>query len=133
MRLKLTILLLSISTTTFISSCGSFYQKDYVYIPPDSQDGRQCILQCRDLQHICENIANKSYQECLRNMQRLSTVNYNINLDTKEITKTNIDSNIEQKCLHQANHETCTKQYNDCYLKCGGEIEPNRYSKVQVY
>lgn len=131
MRLKLTILLLL--TTTFISSCGRFYQKDYVYIPPDSQDGRQCILQCRDLQHICENVANKAYQECLRNMQRLSTVNYNINLDTKEITKTNIDRNTEQQCLHQANHETCTKQYNDCYLKCGGEIEANRYSKVQVY
>lgn len=129
-NLKIIVLLL---TTIFTSSCGRFYQKSYLYTPPDSQDGRKCILQCRELQQNCENIANKAYQECLRSMQRLSMVNYKINLDSKEITNAKISHNIENQCSNRANHEACETEYNNCYLKCGGEIEPNRYSKVQVY
>lgn len=130
MKLKLIncLLLLTIS-----SACGRFYEKEYVYIPPSSEDGRKCILQCRDRQQNCENIANKAYQECLRNMEQVSMIKYNIDLNSQQISKTSNERNITEQCHNQINQEACQQGYNDCYVnKCGGQIEANRFSSVSV-
>jgi hypothetical protein len=114
----------------FTANCSN-YQKDYIYIPPGTEEARECILACKAARQDCNNIASKSYQECLREADRTSMLNYNIDLNTRE-TSLNTKRNLTlEECRHFS--QQCQASYNKCYAECGGKVEPNFYSNVSGY
>ena len=115
-----------------ISACGRYYNHEYTYMPPEGPEARECILACNDQQERCEKIANKAYQECLRTLEQTSMLNYSIDLNNNQISKTSNERNILEQCHPNDNHKQCTQDYNLCYKNCGGKVEPNNYSSVNV-
>ena len=115
-----------------VSSCSRYYNNEYMYTPPEDATARQCILICRKNLQSCENIGNKAYQECLRNIEQTSMLNYSIDLNTAQVTKNTNNLNIIEQCHPSDNNKQCTQDYNVCYKNCGGKVEPNNYSLVNV-
>lgn len=120
---------ISLLTLLTISSCNSFYQNEYLYIPPTDIDARACILACRQAKDSCDSDANKAYQECLREADSSSMLNYSINLDNKQTSVTTKDMYTLEKC--RVYSKACENAYNDCYVKCGGKVEANQYASAQ--
>jgi hypothetical protein len=125
---KVIILLLLVVT----SSCGRYYQKEYLYTPPTEPAERECVLSCRNNLQQCENSVNKAYQECLRNIEQTSMLNYSIDLNSNKISKTSNNRNTLEQCHSYNNHTKCQSAYNACYINCGGKVESNNYSIVNI-
>jgi hypothetical protein len=121
------IFLILMSTT--ITSCNSFYNNQYVYLPPSQPEARECILACRNAKQECDDSANKAYQECLRQAERSSMLNYTINLNNQQTSVTTKDRHNIEQCRFYS--KACEQSYNDCYVNCGGKVEANDYSTVR--
>jgi len=126
LKLKKLSLLIFALLTMLLSSCNKYYTTEYTYIPPESNQDRDCIIACRHKMESCEKSANKSYQECLRAAQKSSMFNYEIDLDNKDIHKAENAYYKPMQC--QSVNNTCVTEYNNCYRSCGGIVEPNTRS-----
>lgn len=126
-KLDLKFNLVAITLLT-MNSCNSFYNQEYIYFPPNDPKSRECILDCQFNRENCNNLSNKSYQECLREVEKASMLNYNINLNDNQTSITTKNSRTIEQC--QAYTKACQQGYNDCYIACGGKIEMNDYSNV---
>ena len=111
----------------FTANCRH-YQKDYIYMPPDHEEARECINACKIAREDCDKMANKSYQECLREADRTSMLNYNIDLNTQNTSVTTKDMLTFEECRNFS--KQCQAGYNQCYTSCGGKVEPTIYSNV---
>ncbi len=114
-----------------LTACNNYYEHEYVYIPPEGAPARECILACNSKLQDCKKVANKAYQECLRNAEQSSMLNYNIDLNNKQISKINEERDVIEQC-HTNSQDKCQQDYNSCYSDCGGKVEQNNYSSVNT-
>lgn len=121
--------LVNFLTLLSVNGCNSFYNNEYIYLPPENIDARECILTCRHERESCNSAANKAYQECLREAERSSMLNYTIDLNNQQTSVTTKDMNTLEQCRTYS--KACDRGYNECYVNCGGKVEVNDYSTVR--
>ena len=112
-----------------VAACGPHYQTEYVYIPPEGTVARECLVACSNNKRNCDAAAGKAYQECLRDAEKTSMLNYTIDLNNKQISKINDRIETLERC--RMHSQVCLRDYNWCYVECGGKVEPNTFSAVK--
>ena len=117
-------------TSISISGCNSFYKNEYVYLPPsENPEARNCLLACHNSKESCDHSANKAYQECLREAESSSMLNYTIDLNNQNTSVTTKEVRTIEQCRTYS--KGCERSYNECYVGCGGKVEVNDYSTVK--
>ncbi len=142
-------LLISAVCIYALSGCAS---KEYIYTPPDSDAGVECIMQCKSQQSRCKEIERLDrqdkrdiclqradddfyeckdsvrylYRECKNesNLDYISCLKYSNNPDLCKQKKCKKSQKrcVRSKCHISTNFATCNRDYRACYRECGGEV-----------
>lgn len=108
-----------------LSACGPIYQTSYDYIPPKSQNGKMCLMQCQQSKMLCQQSCDLKQQACRADAQRNATFAYENYRQQQEnqhqpINKTVQDFYSDFECSRSSC--TCEDDYRTCFTTCGGKV-----------
>lgn len=111
-----------------LSGCGPMYKTTYSYIPPQSKNGRMCIMQCMQTKQMCEQMCEMKKENCRsREMNesryRYQEYAYHQKMANKPIERSPDSFYYGYSCHQDCN---CVTGYNDCYTVCGGQVLQRR-------
>ena len=113
---------LALYALVFIGLCSCTTYR-YEYIPPTSESGKTCAIQCMTTKQVCYNSMvmqaqnnsnichqqnNYSYQACVNRAQ-----------SHDDVKKCNPNP---QYCSSNPNYWQCDESYRQCFAACGGTV-----------
>ena len=116
-----------------ISAC----ETQYTYTPPETQDGKNCVMQCQNNQTQCKgNEQQRAYtlqQEC---MSKSNEANKQCEIESQadynaciKYARTDFDRTMctkkvctKDSCGSSANFSFCEGEFRGCYQQCGGKV-----------
>lgn len=119
MRLKLFFLFLFVA---MVSGCESV---DYDYLPPASEQGKQCVVQCASVREECRRNENERVQFEKRACERRVESDFRACLsaaNNKDQEKKCRERRDRVSCSVSDNLGRCDDEYKLCFSHCGGVI-----------
>lgn len=111
-----------------LSACGPVYKTDYQYVPPKSNNGKLCAVQCTESKAYCKQACNARKSQCLSLARREAMHQYRLYKDQqleygKPVKKSPSDFEYSSQCEQSCG---CNDMFNLCYQTCGGVIKENK-------
>jgi hypothetical protein len=113
------LLVFAVFLSMWIGGCAPPIQ--YVYTPPTTPEGRNCITQCLNNQQQCRFFKQSQYQECQNR--------YNYEMQMYNNCRSHAHDKHEQRnclyppaCYSPSNYD-CDEQFRSCYQICGGQVQ----------
>ncbi|MEM6781298.1 MAG: hypothetical protein AAF569_05495 [Pseudomonadota bacterium] len=108
-----------VSLALLLQACVT--SQNYLYVPPQNAEGRQCVEACSKTQEACLVEEERSLAECEKQYrfdQRLYGDCGHANGTGQHI------GCIEPQFCAPPNTIKCLNAYNICYETCGGDVVP---------
>jgi hypothetical protein len=128
--------ILAMALLLALAACGPQYKTFVAYTPPDTAEGRQCLLSCQNLRMACRQQKDEHVQECRRNAETQAQLE-----SVRRIAEYAVTAKNEPKtgqpprlprdakpnysaCAGQGQHmeNQCTADHDLCYQNCGGRV-----------
>jgi hypothetical protein len=96
----------------------------YEYRPPESAEGRQCVVQCAGIREACRANENQRAQADKRSCERRAETTYLVCMDRARGNKEQQAQCARSRpvCSESPNHSLCAAEYNQCFTNCGGSV-----------
>ncbi len=112
-------LCLSIAAFFFLSACVT--SQNYLYVPPQSAEGRQCVESCKQAQDACIAQEEKILADC----EKRYRFDQRLYGDCSYAHGSAIEATcISPQVCAPPNTIKCKNDFNACYAACGGEVIP---------
>lgn len=112
-------LLLAAIVAPMLVACGTTYE----YVPPKTDQGRQCAAQCGAAQETCRSSATAQADRNEARCERESSNDYTTCLIIATTTEQKAACGKKRRyCGHYADTSTCEKAYRNCFVTCGGQV-----------
>ena len=128
-----------------LTACGPMppqYQTTYSYIPPQSNSGRMCLMQCNQMKMMCQQSASmQNMQNNMQNAQCEQIAETNAQLayeaykekrqsEGRKIKKSVNDFLDTSSCNNNYFNNNnaggdCEGNFRDCFVSCGGQVVPH--------
>ncbi len=108
----------------FAVGCGPTFQTDYLYEPPKSQLGQNCIFQCSNSKNQCLQLEDFRKNDC-ENRAQLEYDRCEDRIRYKEGRDPKWYECSKESC--SSNEERCDESYRTCYTSCGGKVDVHTY------
>ncbi|WP_238523038.1 hypothetical protein ACJZTR_02095 [Neorickettsia risticii] len=116
-----------------LSGCITFdpvYRTSYSFIPPKSQNGRECANKCLLMKQTCQNSCNKS------NDTQTANILINIGKEEKKEKPNSSDKfhessswemdeyrkRVQERARYERCQNSCNYDHRLCHTNCGGEV-----------
>lgn len=119
-------------------ACGPIYNTKRIYYPPQDTDGKYCINSCAQIRQNCSSNCKNIEQNCEIAAKAVDVARSNQCLAKKKhcidhpqaqecvffkFEDCNIFSTKHNECNSSGCMSECSRNYNECYTNCGGEIK----------
>lgn len=111
-----------------LSACGPVYKTEYKYVPPKSDNGKQCAVQCVESKAYCQQGCQARESQCRALAHReaihqFRQYKHEQLAHGKPIKKSERDFEYTSQCNQSCG---CDDMFNMCYQTCGGVIKENK-------
>jgi hypothetical protein len=127
---------LVIGILLILAGCGPQYRTYVSYSPPETADGRQCLMSCQGMRMTCRRQKDEQVQDCRRNAEtqaQLETIRriaeYAVSANDGSGKGSSHPSPRDAKpnyaeCAAQDRRVEgqCTADHDLCYQNCGGQV-----------
>lgn len=108
-----------------IAGCGPIYTTDYIYHPPKTIAGKQCLINAENNKLICQQNCNTQRYRCEKEVRERARYEYEAyvsrrNVEHKPIKKSLRDFEFWSSCNQNCG---CNASYMANYQLCGGKID----------
>ncbi len=130
-------LFLMLAATFILYSCGPVYHTNYIYTPPKSKSGIDCITDCNKTRTYCEerqlddldrckDRADRDYENCEYHRKEVqNSCLKRHKYSSKEYRDCLRDMDVSSSCYKancEMNLKVCEAPFNNCYRICGGIV-----------
>lgn len=110
-----------------LSACGPIYQTTYGYIPPKSNIGKMCAMQCQQTKMLCQQLSQSGQDNCRNNARQQAMFDYQSYKHERRQAGKSIDKDLNDfyndfGCSRDTSN--CDQAYNSCFSTCGGQVIP---------
>lgn len=112
---------ISLGAVLLISACQTVR---YEYTAPETDAGKQCVVQCASVRELCRHNANQRAQTDKILCEKRLETNYLVCMK-KAKDDTDRQKECDKKrgqCFDHLNYQTCDEEYNQCFSNCGGIV-----------
>jgi hypothetical protein len=126
-------LALAVGLLLAVAACGPRYKTYVAYTPPETTEGRQCLLSCQNLRMACRQQKDQQVQECRRNAETQAQLETVRRIAEYAVTAQNDPKTGHlprdakpnySECASQGHHieNQCSADHDLCYQNCGGRV-----------
>ena len=116
----------------FATACEPVYRTNYIFTPPESEQGKICVNQCEQIKQTCYLNCKIESQACIQDAWREARIEYREYVREMEeagedIVKTPDDFFNPMFCGEESCASRCDNSHRACYPMCGGMVESYTY------
>jgi hypothetical protein len=115
------------SVLYLLSGCAPVYQTTYSYVPPKSDTGRMCAMQCQQTRMMCQQLCESRKETCRSNARQQALFDYESYKHQRRARGKSVDRDVESFYDDFQCDDIpcgCDESYNSCFAVCGGQVVP---------
>jgi len=107
--------------------CAPIYKTHYIYTPPQSPKGKQCVSQCTQSRTMCKQLCQMNQENCELRGRDKARFEYESYVQQRQVNELPIERSLDSflSTIHCQKTCSCGTQYRSCYSLCGGEVVAN--------
>ena len=129
--LKLFLNILCLTSIVFLYGCATNNNQieHYQYTSPESDSGRECLVQCEQSKSLCFNSCAID-KNCAVKIKEMGEIKFALYVDKQNEMGKKVERDKNSfydlsRCI--SGDCSCTKEYNSCYEMCGGSVSSSKW------